>query len=97
MTLLTEEKQDIEVITIPYEDTDDGDEHRTHIINPPNNLHIWKPGMDIRDVVTIARETGQTVTALCGYTWVPKRNPEKYDACGNCMDLAGKMMQERGE
>jgi len=88
---------DVESVVIPYEDTEDGDEHHTHLINPPNNLHIWLPGMSIQEVVNIARTTGQVVVALCGYTWVPKRNPEKYDACSKCISVAGELMKGMGE
>lgn len=97
MSIATEESVDIEVIVAPYEDTNDGNEHHTHMVNPPNNLHIWKPGMTAKDVVHIARTTGQHVVALCGYEWVPKRNPEKYDACGKCMDMAMYLMSGAGE
>lgn len=82
---------------LPYEDTDDGNEHHAHIVRPPENLHIFQPGMGGQDIVDIARVTGQEVTALCGYRFVPKRNPEKYDACQTCMDIAGNIMRERGE
>lgn len=82
---------------VPYDDTDDGKDHLTHIINPPNNTHIWEPGMEAQDVVAIARLKGWPVTALCGYKFVPKRNPERYDACQACMDIAGEIMREMGE
>lgn len=92
---LTELEQMTEVI--PYEDTDDHGEHLTHIINPPANIHIWKPGMTSQDVVDIARATDQEVVSLCGKRWVPKRNPEKYDVCKSCMDVAGNLMRGAGE
>lgn len=92
-----EEASGTEIFEIPYEDEDDGKEHRTHIINPPANQHIWKPGMEIQEVVDIARFQGLEVTALCGYRWVPKRNPEKYDVCQECFRIAGEIMRERGE
>jgi hypothetical protein len=82
---------------VPYEDTDDGNEHLTHIINPPGNTHLWSTGMDAKDVVFIARMTGQNVIALCGYKWVPKRNPDKYPVCQTCMDIAGNLMRDGGE
>lgn len=82
---------------LPYEDTNDGRHHMTHIVNPPSNLHIFTPDMSAQDIVDVARATGQQVVALCGYRWVPKRNPEKYDVCQVCMDLAGVLMREGGE
>jgi hypothetical protein len=77
---------------IPYYDQDDGKDHFTHIINPPNNIHIWEPGMEAQDIVAIARATGQIVVALCGYKFVPKRNPEKYPACDSCIKIAHDIM-----
>lgn len=82
---------------IPYEDEDDGKNHLTHIVNPPNNLHLWQPGMSAQDIVDLARALGTNVVALCGHTWVPKRNPEKYPVCQACMDIAGMYMREAGE
>ena len=73
---------------VEYDDSDANDATRTHIVNPPNNPHIWQPGMGAQDIVDIARSTEQNVKALCGYVWVPKRNPEKYDVCENCMSIA---------
>jgi len=74
-------------ITIPYED-DDGD-HKTHIVMPPQNEHVIPAEMDpsAQEIVDFARMTGQEVIALCGYKWVPKRNPEKYPICQPCLDL----------
>lgn len=80
----------------PYEDTDDPN-HRTHIVNPPKNTHIWKPGMSMQDVVDIARATGQELVCLCGYILVPKANPDKYDACETCIRIAGELMAGAGE
>lgn len=80
----------------PYEELDDP-EHHTHIINPPSNLHIWKPGMEAQDIVDIARASNQEVVALCGFRFIPKHNPEKFDACSTCIDIAGGIMREEGE
>lgn len=72
-------------------------EHLAHIINPPNNLHIWFPGMSSQDIVKIARENNIEVVALCGYIFVPKQNPEPLDACTTCIDIAGELMRSKGE
>lgn len=82
--------------TIPYEDDNDGKDHLAHLINQRENEHIWQPGMSAQDIVDIARATGQEVRALCGYMWVPKRNPEKYPSCQACFDIAGQIMSEDG-
>jgi len=92
-TTLTEEP-----IVIPYEDEETLDPNkRTHIVNPPDNMHIWQPGMTAQEIVNIARVTGQIVKTLCGFSFVPKRNPEKYDPCQACFDIAGRYMSEDGE
>jgi hypothetical protein len=88
----------LEMITdlFPYEETSDPNA-RTHIINPPKNLHIWTPGMETQELVDIARVTGQEIEALCGYRFVPKHNPEKFDVCEKCMKIAGDLMAGAGE
>lgn len=88
---------DLKVDVAPYEDVEDGKDHKTHIVNPPNNMHIWMIGMTSQEIVDTARMTGQHVVALCGYSWIPKRNPEKYDVCGECMDVAGELMRGNNE
>lgn len=98
MTTDLAEKLDQDYHILPYEDL--GSElkssRRTHIINPPGNLHIWTPGMTSQDVVSIARLRGIEVVALCGYRFVPKRDPEKYDSCQECMDIAMNMEEWNG-
>ena len=89
----------VEMLTdlFPYEEPTDAN-HHTHIINPPDNLHIWTPDMEhVQEVVDIARVTEQEVQALCGYRFVPKHNPEKFDACPACMKVAEQLMSENGE
>lgn len=99
-TTLPETLTELEILTsvdvAPYEDSDDPN-RRTHIVNPPNNLHIWEIGMSAQDIVNIARMTGMHVVALCGYTWIPKHNPDKYDACDTCIRIAGDLMRGNGE
>jgi hypothetical protein len=77
---------------IPYED--DGDKSRkTHVVWEEMNRHILEgEGVSGQDIVDMARMTGAEVTALCGYKFVPVHDPEKYDACKPCIDLAGKLM-----
>ncbi len=91
------ERTDTVIEVIPYDDTDSNHDTFTHIINPPANTHIWYPGLTTQDIVDIARATGQTVTSLCGHTWIPKRNPEKYPICQTCVDIAGELMRGAGE
>lgn len=83
---------------LSYDESDnDKAKHKTHIVNPPMNTHIWQPGMEMQEVVTIARMNGYEVTALCGYKWVPKRNPERFDMCMTCLARAEELMAGAGE
>lgn len=91
----TIEKADVDLA--PFEDTDDGNAHHAHIVNPPNNLHLWQAGMEMKDLVFLARMQSVELVALCGYTFVPKRNPEKYPACEKCVAIAGELMRGAGE
>ena len=34
-----------------------------------------------------ARVNGAPVTALCGYVWVPSRNPENHPVCQKCIEI----------
>jgi hypothetical protein len=53
--------------------------------------------MSAQDIVDTARMLGSEITALCGYKFIPMRNPEKYEACQQCMDIAGFIMSSLGE
>jgi len=56
-------------------DVDDPDREKfSHIVYPA-------------DAVTEAYITGATVTALCGKTWVPTRDPKRYPVCPTCKDV----------
>lgn len=81
---------------IPYEETDDP-ETKAHIINPPANVHIWKEGMTAQDVVNAARALQIEIQALCGHVFIPKHNPDKFDVCEPCVEIAGDIMRELGE
>ena len=86
-----------QLLEIPYEQPEDIGNNKTHIVNPPKNLHIWQPGMTTQEVVDIARATTQHLVALCGYTWIPKFNPDLFPACDNCVRIAGELMRDAGE
>lgn len=54
---------------------DDGDhEKQAHVVVPAS-------------AVNEAYMTGTPVTALCGKTWVPTRDPERYQVCGTCKEI----------
>ena len=55
--------------------TDDGDHERfAHIVVP-------------KSAVTESYVTGKPVTALCGKTWVPTRDPKRYPVCPTCKEI----------
>lgn len=31
---------------------------------------------------------GTSITAICGYTWVPTRDPERFPSCPDCEQIA---------
>jgi hypothetical protein len=53
----------------------DGDHERfAHVVVPAS-------------AVTEAYITGNAVTALCGKTWVPTRDPGRYQVCPTCQEI----------
>lgn len=73
---------------------------RTHYINPPDNMHVQihaRKYLTAQELLDHAKEFMLEVTALCGYTWVPKRNPDAYPMCETCSEIAHRFMSEDGE
>ena len=59
--------------------------HRAHIVKRPDKSQgasAW---------ITEARVMGLEVEALCGYRWIPARDPEKYPVCEACRDILSNM------
>lgn len=73
-------------------------EKLTHIVNPELNQHIrmWHL-MSSASLVKYARQLRIPIVSLCGKKWVPDDDPEKYDACGTCINIAGRLMREAGQ
>ena len=74
----------------------------THIVTPEENKTVWMVlggGMDVtaQDIVDFCRNNNVMVMAICGYKWIPKNNPEKYDMCDACREEAGNRMKENNE
>lgn len=49
--------------------------------------HIVFPAKKLTDAIVF----GQPVTALCGHTWVPSRDPSKYPVCPTCKEVYDTM------
>lgn len=78
---------DISAVIAPYEENDDPN-HRTHIVRGEENSRLWQEGMRAQNLVDLARMLGTEIVALCGHTWIPAHNPEKFDICEPCLKLA---------
>ncbi|MFT5223705.1 MAG: hypothetical protein ACI867_002029 [Glaciecola sp.] len=44
-----------------------------------------------QDELMEALVNGTPVTALCGKTWVPSRDPKRYPVCPTCEDMRAKL------
>jgi len=63
-----------ETLTRPELQHGSGDaEHRTHIVKRPPDRE--------------ARVLRFEVEALCGFRWVPSRDPQRYPVCEACRDV----------
>jgi hypothetical protein len=60
--------------------TDEGDAECAHIV-------LVEPGEDAVTKVLEARVLGTPVTALCGYVWVPSKDPKQLPVCQKCADI----------
>lgn len=70
--------------------TDEGDAECAHIV-------VTEPGEDAVTKVLAARINGTPVTALCGYVWVPHRDPKQLPVCQKCADIYTGLRDGRGE
>jgi hypothetical protein len=61
---------------------DDGP--RSHIVWVPPEL---RETMTAQQYVFKCRVEGTVVRALCGYVWVPSRDPLKYPTCEECVEI----------
>lgn len=48
------------------------------------------------ELVMNARIDGTPVTALCGYTWVPSRDPKRHPLCPECEEIARENATRQG-
>lgn len=90
-TTRTETIEREETVVVPT--TDDGDHERfTHIV-----LEGYRPHEDEEQFVATGPSVvegivnGTPVRALCGKTWVPGRDPRRYQLCPTCKEIAQQM------
>ena len=79
---------DLEVAPVDVTTTVTTDEH-----DPARCAHIVDGGgAGAEAIILEARINGLPVVALCGYTWVPHRDPTRLPVCQECVRIA----RERG-
>lgn len=87
MTTTQTEIEAVELTNLlPYEDDFDPSA-RAHIVDNLANAEQYGAGLTATDVVDMARLAGTEVIALCGYRWVPRRNPLHHDTCEKCLAI----------
>lgn len=59
---------------------------------PGDMAHIVYP----KDKLTEAYVMGTPVTALCGWTWVPSKDPRNKPVCQKCADVWKSMGRDEG-
>jgi hypothetical protein len=69
---------------------DDEHERFTHIVLEVWKLHDSDEIVPLGNSVVEGQVFGTTVTALCGRTWIPGRNPQRYPLCAECRDIAAE-------
>lgn len=66
-----------------------------HIV-PPDVGPDGKVTKDAAIKVMEARIDGTAVTALCGWTWVPQQDPQKFPLCHRCKEIADAIGRDSG-
>ena len=76
--------------TLPAVDLDVRTDQGTET-DEPTAAHIVKvgPGEDAAAIVLEARINGTPVEALCGFVWVPSRDPRQLPVCEECKSIYG--------
>lgn len=77
---------DLETMPVIDPDLDTDQESETE---EPTMAHIVKapPGENGAAIVLEARIMGTPVEALCGFVWVPSKDPRQLPVCQKCMDI----------
>ena len=79
-----------ELVTLPAADVDVDTDEETQT-GEPTAAHIVKVkrGENAAAVVLEARINGTPVEALCGFVWVPSRDPKQLPVCEECKSIYG--------
>jgi hypothetical protein len=74
--------------TLPQVDVDVRTDQETET-GEPTASHIVKvgPGEDAASIVLEARINGTPIEALCGFVWVPSRDPRQLPVCEDCKNI----------
>ena len=77
---------DLETMPVVEPDLDTDQETET---DEPTSAHIVKarPGENGAAIVLEARIMGTPVEALCGFVWVPSKDPKQLPVCQKCKDV----------
>jgi hypothetical protein len=78
-----------ELVTMPPQVDVDETTETTEQTGEPTAAHIVKvgPGENAAAVVLEARIMGTPVEALCGFVWVPSRDPKQLPVCEECKSI----------
>lgn len=77
---ITQLEPTIKHYTNTEEDLDEDDPIFSHIVPGTKDQTSEARVME-------ARVNGTPITALCGYTWVPQRDPMKHEVCPKCLEV----------
>jgi hypothetical protein len=77
-----------ELQTMPQVDLDTITDEETET-DEPTSAHIVKagPGENGAALVLEARIMGTPIEALCGFVWVPSKDPKQLPVCQQCKDI----------
>ncbi|MEK7425974.1 MAG: DUF3039 domain-containing protein [Actinomycetota bacterium] len=78
-----------EIVTMPARTDPDLDTERVAQTGEPVAAHIVKtePGESAAAKVLEARIYGTPLEALCGFVWVPSRDPKQLPLCEDCKSI----------
>lgn len=78
----TETEQNTDLVSAPVQTPDSGDQHFSHIVWMPDDKK-----MTAATYVLVARIEGFPIKGLCGFEWVPSRDPKEHPVCGKCLEI----------